>query len=170
MKSKKLSEKYPDIAKDWDYSRNKDLTPNDVSAHSRQIVWWACENGHTYQVSIYSRVRSNGCKVCQKHKYVIKQLRTKLTSSQSLAKHSPELLKEWDYSKNTGINPDNLSYGSNKRVWWKCSEGHEWEVSPKVRTRGSSCPVCAIKKNADIRRLTAVAVLTSSSTAIMCIK
>lgn len=156
MKPSKLSETYPELAKDWDYSRNKVFTPNDVSPCSKKNVWWACESGHKYQVSIHSRVRSNGCKACQKHKYVAKQLKTKLANSQSLAEHSPELLKEWDYTKNTGINPDNLSYGSNKRIWWKCSEGHEWKVSPKGRTKGTNCPVCAIKNNADIRRVTAV--------------
>ncbi len=30
-----------------------------------------------------------------------------------------------------------------KRVWWKCSEGHEWEAFIQNRTRGSGCPICA---------------------------
>jgi Probable Zinc-ribbon domain len=35
--------------------------------------------------------------------------------------------------------------GSNKKVWWLCSEdpNHEWEASPAERARaGRGCPVC----------------------------
>ena len=29
------------------------------------------------------------------------------------------LLKEWDYTKNSNIGPSEVTYGSNKRVWWQ---------------------------------------------------
>ena len=156
MKPNKLSQSHPAIAKGWDSSRNIGLTPNDVNAHSRQNVWWLCASDHAYQVSVTSRVRSNGCKVCQKQIYLDKQLETKLASSQSVSQHSPKLLKEWNYIRNKGINPDKLSYGSNKKVWWKCNEGHEWEVAPKTRTKGSNCPVCGYGKIGSARRIAAI--------------
>ncbi len=140
--TKHLIEAYPEIAKDWDYAKNQELNPLEVFAHSKESVWWTCEKAHKYQVSVYSRVRSKGCKFCLRHEYSSKSNTTKLNNSQSLAKHSPELITEWNYSKNLQVNPETVSFGSNKKVWWKCSKGHEWEVSPKVRTRGSNCPEC----------------------------
>ena len=157
MKSKKFSEAYPELAKDWDYEKNQEISINSCSPNSRIKVWWKCHLEHSYDVAINTRVRTDGCKICNRKKHTDKGNATKLLKSKSLAEHSPQLLIEWDHKKNTSLDPSNISYGSNKKVWWKCVEGHEWEVSPKVRTRGRSCPKCAIKKNADKRRITAVA-------------
>jgi hypothetical protein len=61
----------------------------------------------------------------------------------------PLLKREWHSEKNAGISPNDLGAGSNKKVWWKCSAGHEFHASPNRRTnnqrskRGvSSCPDC----------------------------
>jgi very-short-patch-repair endonuclease len=152
-----LATLYPKIAEGWYTKKNGTTTPISIAPTSKKKAWWTCENNHEYEVSIYSRVRSNGCKICNRKKHTDKGNATKLLSSKSLAKHSPQLLIEWDYEKNTSLDPNTTSYGSNEKVWWKCANSHEWEVSPKVRTRGSSCPICAIKKNANKRRITAVA-------------
>ena len=59
------------------------------------------------------------------------------------------LLKEWNYSRNKDINPEETIYGSYKRVWWKCSKcGHEWQTLIATRTiQGCNCPICSRKKN-----------------------
>ena len=64
----------------------------------------------------------------------------------SLAEHSPELIQEWDFSKNINFTPQTISYGSAREVHWKCAEGHEWVSSPNDRTRGRGCPECAEAK------------------------
>lgn len=58
------------------------------------------------------------------------------------------LLDEWQYEKNASIcTPDSVSYGSKKKVWWKCKNcGHEWETTIYVRAKGHNCPVCAHRK------------------------
>ena len=48
--------------------------------------------------------------------------------SNSLAKVHPELVSEWA-ERNFPLTPDDITYGSNKRVWWKGSCGHEWQAS-----------------------------------------
>lgn len=56
----------------------------------------------------------------------------------------PEILSEWNYSKNSGINPLTFSAGSHKKVWWVCALGHEWVTEIRLRTRrGYGCPFCA---------------------------
>ena len=45
------------------------------------------------------------------------------------------LMKEWDYDLNADLDPTKLTYGSNKKVWWKCSKGHTFEQSIEKRTR-----------------------------------
>jgi hypothetical protein len=66
----------------------------------------------------------------------------KLTDKNRLSIVNPELCKEWDYDKNGDLTPEDISFGSNKRVWWKCREGHEWEATPDDRSNGSGCPLC----------------------------
>ena len=46
-----------------------------------------------------------------------------------------------------GWDPSTLRPGSNKKVTWECSLGHQWDASPNVRTgQGQGCAVCAGKK------------------------
>ena len=55
------------------------------------------------------------------------------------------VLAQWDDEKNTGSTPDSISYGSNKKVWWRCEQGHSWQASVKSRSGGAGCPVCMNK-------------------------
>ena len=59
--------------------------------------------------------------------------------SNSLAKVHPELVSEWS-ERNFPLTPDNITYGSNKRVWWKGSCGHEWQASVKARSKAKAAP------------------------------
>ena len=45
--------------------------------------------------------------------------------SNSLAAVHPELIAEWS-EKNLPLTPDSITFGSNKKVWWKGACGHEW--------------------------------------------
>ena len=64
-----------------------------------------------------------------------------------LATLFPEVIKEWHFEKNAPLRPEKFTKGSHKKVWWKCSEGHEWEAQIKSRTLGGTgCPECAKKK------------------------
>ena len=55
----------------------------------------------------------------------------------SLASVHPELIPEWS-EKNLPLTPDKITFGSNKRVWWKGACGHEWETSVKARSKGET--------------------------------
>lgn len=57
----------------------------------------------------------------------------------------PHLLEEWDYEKNA-LNPEDVSKGSEKKIYWKCEEEHSWKArvhnrAKKIKPRG--CPICA---------------------------
>ena len=52
----------------------------------------------------------------------------------SLEHLCPEVCKEWHYEKNFPLTPKNFTKGSNQKVWWKCSRGHEWKTSIYHRT------------------------------------
>lgn len=54
------------------------------------------------------------------------------------------LMDEWNWEKNSklGLCPEKLTCGSNKRAWWVCSKGHEWETTIVNKSKGSKCPYC----------------------------
>lgn len=64
-------------------------------------------------------------------------------TSASLNKSHPTLSLEWHYSRNTPLKPENVTAGSNRKVWWKCSKGHEWVTSVAKRAGGTGCPFCS---------------------------
>ena len=37
-----------------------------------------------------------------------------------------ELLAQWHPDKNDGLTPEKITSKSQKKVWWRCSQGHEW--------------------------------------------
>ena len=60
----------------------------------------------------------------------------------SLAEVHPELVSEWS-EKNLPLKPDDITFGSNKKVWWRGACGHEWQTSVKARSNGEKCPICS---------------------------
>lgn len=56
---------------------------------------------------------------------------------------NPRLAAEWHPTKNGDLIPSSITVGSVKKVWWRCSKGHEWQASPNNRSKGQGCPYCA---------------------------
>lgn len=134
IKAKSLAESFPEIAKEWDYEKNGNLTPDLVNPGTNKKVWWKCSKGHSWQATIGSRSAGNGCAVCSQKRV--------WTGYNDLASLSPELASEWNYEKNGKLLPSQITLHSNKRVWWKCKKGHEWEATVNNRSKGRTCPFC----------------------------
>lgn len=129
----------PLLAKQWHPTKNGPLTPDQVVCGSTRKVWWRCEQGHEWQAEVYSRTSGNGCPVCS-GKMI-------LPGVNDLKTLDPELAGQWHPEKNGRLEPSRVSVYSNKRVWWRCKLGHEWQCAISARTAGrSGCPYCAGRK------------------------
>lgn len=125
----------PDVASQWDYSRNGETTPEMVSAGMRRNFWWICEKGHCLEMPINRRVNT-GCSVCNGE--II------LPGFNDLATIRPDLASQWDYSMNGDITPQMVSYGAHRKFWWICEKGHQWEATLSSRSSGGhGCPYCS---------------------------
>jgi|SaaInlStandDraft_7_1057024.scaffolds.fasta_scaffold262897_1 hypothetical protein len=40
----------------------------------------------------------------------------------------PDVAKEWHPTKNKLLTLKDVTPGCNKKVWWKCKGGHEWQT------------------------------------------
>src|SRR5450631_1894364 len=63
------------------------------------------------------------------------------------------LAVEWHPGRNAPTVPSGVSAGSNKKAWWICASGHEFQASPNARTnngratgRIAPCPGCRAEK------------------------
>jgi len=70
----------------------------------------------------------------------------KLNNKNRLSIACPELVKEWNDSRNGKLTPDDVAHKSNKKVWWVCKKGHEWQATILNRAYGRNCPYCSGKK------------------------
>ena len=63
-------------------------------------------------------------------------------NSVMLSERLPHIAEEWHPFLNEPLKPNQISYGSNKKVWWQCKQGHSWKDSCNHRAQGRGCPVC----------------------------
>ena len=124
----------PTLANEWNYEKNGILKPEYFTAHSNKKVWWRCSKGHEWQAVIANRNDGDGCPYCSGRYAVI--------GENDLQTINPTLAEEWNYEKNSGLTPRDVLPNSNKKVWWKCSKGHEWQTTINNRNGGNGCPVC----------------------------
>lgn len=133
-----------DLLLEWNYEKNGGLNPEYVSLGSNFAFWWKCKNNHEWEATVSSRSSGNGCPYCSNQKV--------LKGYNDVATTDPELLREWDYEKNTIVTPYSITRRSHKKVWWKCVDcGHEWRTDLANRTAGTGCPQC--KKLSTSRKL-----------------
>ena len=65
-----------------------------------------------------------------------------MKKSNNLALLYPDLVQQWDYEKNNGLTPQDVTIGSQKKVYWICEKGHSWDMDVRSRTKGQGCPYC----------------------------
>ena len=165
-----LAEARPDLAKEWNYEKNGDLKPKDVSCGSNKKVWWKLpydvpddypvehlRGKHfdfEWEASIGDRTRGVNCPfLCQNPKT--------WKGFNDLATTNPSLAGEWDYKLNIGLTPSDVTANSGKNVWWHLQYDipndymvenlrgkrvdFRWQAAVSDRNNGNGCPFLAGK-------------------------
>lgn len=97
-----------------------------ISIRSKRSLTWKCDKGHIFNRS--PRDYDGSCPKCD-------------VFSRSLLFLYPDIASQW-HPKNSS-SPDEVTYNSAQRVWWLCSQGHEWECTVYQRVNShTGCPVC----------------------------
>ncbi|MDP3142614.1 MAG: zinc-ribbon domain-containing protein, partial [Candidatus Omnitrophota bacterium] len=124
----------PSLAKEWHPTKNYSLTPQQISPHSGNKVWWLCYKGHEWEAVVNHRSNGTGCPYCSGRR---------ATKDTSLQVVNPILAKEWHPTKNGALAPRDVTSNSSKKVWWICKKGHEWVSTIDNRGQGKGCPYCS---------------------------
>lgn len=61
-----LATKNPLLSTEWDYDKNGELNPTDVTVATSKKVWWKCIRGHEWKDTINHRNNGRGCPLCNK--------------------------------------------------------------------------------------------------------
>lgn len=133
-----LAALYPELAEEFNSDKNG-LTPFDIIGNAGSAKYsWICAKKHEWTASLSNRVRKgSGCPACSGRV---------AHAENNLQTLFPDVAKELDIEK-SGVTADELVSGSEKRVWWKCVSGHNWETMVYVRTNlGAGCPYCSNQK------------------------
>ena len=147
---------YPELAREWHPQKNNGLTPYDVSAGSSKVVWWLypyddpITNKHydfEWQASIIARIQGNGCPFLANGNPKVWK------GYNDLKTVNPLLAAEWHPSKNGTLKADDVTAGSEKKVWWLYPYDDpntgkhfdfEWQATVKDRNgKQRGCPYLA---------------------------
>ena len=144
---------HPDIASQWHPTKNDTLKPDMVLPGSSKDTWWLCPNTcaygckHEWVSNPASRttLHSGLCMYCCRQAWCIHE---------SIVYTHPELVKEWDYEKNEDDKPENYLFGTKRKAWWKCPDGHKsYLASIRHRVYGTGCPDCKNKTEARVVKI-----------------
>lgn len=119
------------------YSPDNAVPAATVAKYSNKRFRWRCPKGedHIWEAPAASIANSSasGCPYCAGK-------RPSVTNRLDLL--HPDLAAEWDPIANNG--PATIVAGSERKAWWRCSQGHTWQANIRNRTvLGAGCPRCA---------------------------
>ena len=144
---KSLGKQYPDIAKEWDYDVNGDITPYMVMPGNHDLYGWVCSKcGFKWYRSVQGRTQGAGCRKCASKakgkKWSEKHVKQYSFYSWCMDNKKEYLLDSWDYEGNNGKGPKDYAYGNSddKIAWVHCKTKHKWYTTlPHRRLQGPDC-------------------------------
>ncbi len=140
-KCKRENKEY--LLDEWDYTKNP-MLPTEIGFGFSKKIWWICPVcKNSYQATTNHRFEGTGCRKCS---YKLRQetrLKNRIKNKDTFGDKYPELLKEWDYERNTGVDPFQIAPNHTKNVWWICKRGHHWQAITPNRIKGRGCPYCS---------------------------
>ncbi|MFQ6226270.1 zinc-ribbon domain-containing protein [Nocardia sp. NPDC002869] len=133
-----LVDTHPDIAAQY-HPRYNTIELKTLGTGSSTKVWWYHRAGdgrmHEWPATPAHRTAGRGCAVCAG-----KRVQPGIND---LATSRLDIAKDWHPTRND-LTPEMVSPGSDKKVWWLCPQGHEYENSISKRTiSGRGCAICA---------------------------
>ena len=131
-----LETRRPDLVKEWHSVLNGDVLPSQVGFSSNKKRWWKCKLGHEWQASPNSRTTHAGlCPYCNGKRV--------WPGFNDLESQYPDIAAMWHHTKNGDLKPSDVTYGSGKKVWWICSNGHEHQATVNSKLKQKvRCPYC----------------------------
>lgn len=133
-KEQSLSNRFPEIAKEWHPVKNGKITPEMVLPGTSNKYYWICSKcGYEWEAAVSSRTNKhhrNGCPNCAGRKR-----KTNDEFVIELKQVNPDIILEEKYKN------------SNTKLKCRCKVcEHTWEALPSGLLKGKGCSQCAIQR------------------------
>lgn len=125
----------PDLAAELADDLNNGITAEQLSEYSNRRVAWRCKKGHVWKTTVCNRSNGTKCPYCSG--------RRPIAGETDLATVNPTLAAELADDLNDGIMAEHLTAHSERKMMWRCEQGHEWSATVNNRSEGKGCPYCA---------------------------
>lgn len=126
----------PELASQWNWQRNGDLTPMAVFRSTARKIWWVDDLGHEWLAGANERSNGAGCPFCSGQRILV--------GFNDLATRRPDVAAEWHQERNGTRTPQTVTAMNGTKVWWLCGAcAHEWQTTVASRSTGTGCPACA---------------------------
>ena len=89
MAEKKYIIDNAELMAEWDWEKNIEADPKQLTVGSHQKAWWKCSKGHEWLAEVKNRNIGIGCPYCS-GRYAVK-------GENDLQTVNPDLAKEWNY-------------------------------------------------------------------------
>lgn len=130
-----LASSHPDVAAEFDETRNGGLTAQQVLASAKEPYFWRCPKGHSYPATPSNRTAAKSkCPVCLNRLIV--------TGINDITTTHPQLLAEWHPSWLRRVPPTTHGAGSQESIIWVCANAHEYAMSIADRVKSKGCHQC----------------------------
>ena len=125
----------------WDKDKNYVSFKN--IDNIKEPLYWKCNENHEIVSSLEEMLIGGYCNKC-----VDKALKEEFVNKDSFAGSRPDLIHQWDITRNGKINPFDISKNSSKIIDWICPESYgTWKASIKNRASSTlSSPFMINKK------------------------
>lgn len=133
-----LATTHPELAAEFHPTKNGNLKVTDLTAGAHKDIWWRLvyDDPRTgkqfvfeWPASVNARSRGDGCPYLSGKKVYV--------GFNDLASLFPDIANEWHPNLNGTLKPTDVTYGSNRKVWWQVTyenETYEWFMSIYERT------------------------------------
>jgi len=133
-----LKKTNPKLAKEWDYNKNKSLTPRDVTSGSSEEAYWLCHVcGYSWMATINHRSSGCGCLKCANKSMGDRRRSSKKEFVEKAIKIHD---KKYQYNK---VNYKNGKI--NVAIYCKKCKNYFYQ-SPNSHLSGHGCPRCHLSK------------------------
>lgn len=102
----------PQLSAEWHPTRNGARTPSDVLPWSHSRVWWRCEHGHEWRMTVSVRSSSRRCPFCSGHR---------ASAETNLTITNADIAAQWHPTRDASLTPREVTSSSGRRIWWRAS-------------------------------------------------
>ena len=124
---------------EWNWEKNAEFEPSQLTLGSHKKAWWRCKKGHEWQAPVNNRNKGRGCPYCSGN--------IVLKGYNDLQTINPTLAQEWNYEKNDNLKPEDFTANSGKKYGGNVAKITSGKRQYMIETKETDAHIVQAKKS-----------------------